>query len=536
MFIKIWFCNLSIRNKLSAIILLISMILISLISTSLIINEWVNLKRNLSADLMTLADIIAANGSIGIVFGDIQASQDILASLEAKPNVIQARFFDKEGDLFTEYLNPHHSNSKIHNNPIEQHTIHELFSTAEHQPPDSQENPDLAFFHDDHVDVFKKIILKGEVIGTVYLQADLLEMEQRLAHYTYMISMIALVSLLLALILAYYLQRIITQPILHLMGTMDTVTTQNNYTLRAQSKNHDELGRLIVGFNKMLATIQERNQEIQTLNTQLKEENQRMSAELEITQRLQRMVLPKTWELEQLDDLDIACFMQPADEVGGDYYDVLNHQGHIKIGIGDVTGHGLESGVVMLMVQMAVRTLLLNQVYDPVIFLGVLNQALYYNVQRMECDKNLTLAFLDYQNGKICICGQHEEVLKISINGEVERIDTTDIGFMVGLTEDIRPFIGQTTIYLEPGEGVVLYTDGLTEAHNSSNNMFGIERLCESISRHWHKANARQIKVDILADFHAFIDGQKLVDDVTLLVVRRQLFKHFLPPLIPLKS
>ena len=55
-------------------------------------------------------------------------------------------------------------------------------------------------------------------------------------------------------------------------------------------------------------------------------------------------------------DLDIAGFMKPADEVGGDYYDVLQSNGRVVFGIGDVTGHGLESSMLMLMVQMAVRT------------------------------------------------------------------------------------------------------------------------------------------------------------------------------------
>jgi methyl-accepting chemotaxis protein len=90
------------------------------------------------------------------------------------------------------------------------------------------------------------------------------------------------------------------------------------------------------------------NAAITTLNTQLQAENLRMGAELEVTRKLQHMLLPTTEELHQIADLDIACYMEPADEVGGDYYDVLQHNGQIKIGIGDVTGHGLESGVLMV--------------------------------------------------------------------------------------------------------------------------------------------------------------------------------------------
>jgi prepilin-type processing-associated H-X9-DG protein len=518
MSIRTWFCNLSIKNKLSAIIMLISLVLISLISGSLIANEHANLKRNLSADLMTLADIIASNGSIGLVFGDVQASQDTLASLKAKPNITQARFFDETGKLFTAYFRHNYTVSDSHKN---QTNLREFYFAYAHHESESKQMTDRAFFENDHVDVFKSIILKGENIGTVYIQSDLKEITQRLRHYAQVVAIISLASLLLALLLAHYLQGIITGPVLHLMNTVDAVTEQNNYALRAQKKNNDEIGRLIHGFNRMLSTIQERNQEIHALNTQLKEENQRMSAELEITQRLQKMVLPKQWELEQFDDLDIACFMEPADEVGGDYYDILYCDGHVKIGIGDVTGHGLESGVVMLMVQMAVRTLLVNKVADASLFLNVLNEALYYNVQRMECDKNLTLAFLDYRQGEVRISGQHEDVLKISCDGQIQAIDTTDLGFMVGLLNDIARFINEIHIHLEPGEGIVLYTDGLTEARNPEGEMFGLSRLCDAISRHWPKADAKHVEVGVLTDFEAFVAGEKLVDDVTLLVLRR---------------
>ncbi|WP_017718864.1 AAA family ATPase, partial [Kamptonema formosum] len=133
------------------------------------------------------------------------------------------------------------------------------------------------------------------------------------------------------------------------------------------------------------------NQEITLLNERLKAENMRMAAELEITRRLQRMILPKEEELHQIPELDIAGFMEPADEVGGDYYDVLQSHGRVKIGIGDVTGHGLESGVLMIMVQTAIRTLLENSETDPKKFLDTVNRTIYNNVTRMNSDKNLSL-------------------------------------------------------------------------------------------------------------------------------------------------
>jgi serine phosphatase RsbU (regulator of sigma subunit) len=128
---------------------------------------------------------------------------------------------------------------------------------------------------------------------------------------------------------------------------------------------------LEVRVEERTAELAEANEEISALNEQLRAENLRMGAELEITRQLQQLILPKPEELAAVAGLDIAGYMEPADEVGGDYYDVLADNGQVKIGIGDVTGHGLESGMVMLMTQMAVRTLLTSGETDPVRFLDI---------------------------------------------------------------------------------------------------------------------------------------------------------------------
>ncbi|RKZ52237.1 MAG: hypothetical protein DRR16_04470 [Candidatus Parabeggiatoa sp. nov. 3] len=281
-----------------------------------------------------------------------------------------------------------------------------------------------------------------------------------------------------------------------------------------------------IRIQELSFTLQKQNQEIVKLNECLKAENRRMSAELEVARQLQKMVLPKQQELEKIKDLDIACFMEPAEEVGGDYYDILQHTDGVKIGIGDVTGHGLESGVLMLMVQMAVRTLLTNEVSDPQTFLNLLNHAIYDNLQRIESDKNLTLSLLDYQpskqevGGKVHLTGQHEEVLVVRQDGQIEHIDTFDLGFSVGVVDDIADFVSHKEISLQPGDGLVLYTDGITEARNLDKKMYGLERLCEVISRNWHRA-AKEIQQIIIADVLQHIDTQKVYDDITLLVLKQ---------------
>ncbi|RKZ85522.1 MAG: hypothetical protein DRR19_16265, partial [Candidatus Parabeggiatoa sp. nov. 1] len=115
-------------------------------------------------------------------------------------------------------------------------------------------------------------------------------------------------------------------------------------------KNQSEQITHYVAIKEDITERKRAEQEITRLNERLKGENMRMKAELDVTRQLQQILLPKQEEFNKIKGLEIAGFMAPADKVGGDYYDVLQHNGRIKIGIGDVTGHGLESGVLAIMV------------------------------------------------------------------------------------------------------------------------------------------------------------------------------------------
>lgn len=255
------------------------------------------------------------------------------------------------------------------------------------------------------------------------------------------------------------------------------------------------------------------------LHDQLKQENVRMSSELEITQRLQQMMLPGDDDMRKIAGLDISVSMKPAAEVGGDYYDVVCKDAGVVFGIGDVTGHGLESGVMAIMVQTAVRTLLASGQYQSRKFFEVLNRVIYDNVGRMGCDRNLTLSLLHYEDKMVTISGQHEEVLVLRGNGELERYDTLNLGFPLGLEEDISAFIGEETVPLRSGDVMVAYTDGITEAMNCAKVPFGVERLCEAVkARQGQSADA--IREAVLGSLRDYIGGQDLLDDASLLVIK----------------
>jgi len=332
---------------------------------------------------------------------------------------------------------------------------------------------------------------------------------------------------------------ILCVPLINQGKLVSIVYLENNLTTGAFTANRVEMIKLLSGqaaialenaylYQNLEKKVQERtaelaiaNQEIGVLNEKLKAENLRLSSELDVAKKLQQMVLPKAEELEDIIGLEIAGYMEPADEVGGDYYDVLKQGERLKIGIGDVTGHGLESGVLMLMAQTAIRTLQKVNETDPVRFLDLLNQTLYDNLQRMNSDKNMTLAILDYHEGRVQLSGQHEEAIVVRSNGEIELIDTIDLGFPIGLDDQIAAFISQQDIHLNAEDVMVLYTDGITEAANGGKDQYGLERLCNVVIQH-RQQSAYEIRERVIEDVRGFIGDYKVFDDITLVVLKQR--------------
>jgi phosphoserine phosphatase RsbU/P len=366
-------------------------------------------------------------------------------------------------------------------------------------------------------------------------QTKISEARNRILVYQLLAILASLTIITFAVLAA---SKRITSGISALAGAARRIQAKD-YSVRVAVASRDEVGEAGDAFNRMAeeisyhtenleqlvkkrtTEIENAKEEISLLNAQLRSENQRLGTELAVAERIQMMVLPLAAELASSKDLEIAAYMSAADEVGGDYYDVLESGGRFKIGIGDVTGHGLESGVLMLMVQSVARALQEAGTTDPIKFLVDLNSALFKNIVRTRIDKHLTLAFLDYDGKDMLISGQHEEVIIVRANGSLERIETMDLGIPIGLDSDISPFVSTRRIPLEKDDIIVLHTDGVTEAENATGELFGIDRLCEEAVR-LHRQSADRIAAGIIDTLMAYIGPHKIHDDITLLVLRHR--------------
>lgn len=390
--------------------------------------------------------------------------------------------------------------------------------------------------------VRKDAMSLGIVVPEREIYASLFAAQSKISDATNRIIIYQILAILLSLIIVTLavlaVSKRITGGVSALASAARRIQTQD-YSVRVPVTSRDEVGQASEAFNRMAqqisyhtenleqlveertAEIEEAKEEISVLNAQLEKENRRLGTELAVAERIQMMVLPLASELASSKDLEIAAFMSAADEVGGDYYDVLEANGRFKIGIGDVTGHGLESGVLMLMVQSVARALHEAGTTDPVKFLVDLNSALFKNIIRTRIDKHLTLAFLDYDGHDMLISGQHEEVIVVRANGALERIETMDLGLPIGLESDISPFVGTRKISLAKDDIIVLHTDGVTEAENVSGELFGIDRLCDEAVK-LHRQSADRIAAGIIAKLMDYIGPHKVHDDITLLVLRHR--------------
>lgn len=258
----------------------------------------------------------------------------------------------------------------------------------------------------------------------------------------------------------------------------------------------------------------------------LENENIRMGLELEVAQRIQKLLLPKGNELSQIHYLEISARMDPATEIGGDFYEVLpQNDQSVVLAIGDVTDHGLQSGLVMLMVQSTLRTILDRDGKEKISLTRAMNRIntiMFRNIRnRMLDHRNLTLCLAHLTEKKVTLCGQHENLLKYNAQSEeVEVISTDDLGIYVGLIEDIEPHVEERKIDFLENDILLFYTDGLTEAENQNGEFFDEGRLVALLKK-YSSMEVNDMVDAIYDEVYRFIGNRAILDDITLMIIKR---------------
>ncbi|HTW24400.1 MAG TPA: response regulator [Candidatus Baltobacteraceae bacterium] len=237
----------SIRQKLTVIVLVTCGAAIFVACLMLAAYDVMAFRRQIAVDLSSTAGMIGSNSTAALSFGDAHAARDTLSSLAAQTHIVSAAVYGTDGSLFAEYTRP----------------------GADSQLIPRRAGPDGIVFSRHDVVVRLPIRLNGDRVGTIYVRSDLGQLYARAKDFLEIVNVVFLICLVTAYFLANRLQRLISGPIVSLARTAARVSTQNDYSLRAQKSGSDEIGSLVDRFNDMLAQIQQRDTALQAAHDQL---------------------------------------------------------------------------------------------------------------------------------------------------------------------------------------------------------------------------------------------------------------------------
>ena len=293
-----------------------------------------------------------------------------------------------------------------------------------------------------------------------------------------------------------------------------------SYNLRLQLSSSLNGVLLLKGYKEHSQKLADANARIHEFNKQLEDENLRIKTEMEVARSIQTALLPH--DVRHIHpDFEISSLMIPTEEVGGDYFDIaLDEQKNLWIGIGDVSGHGLKAGMIMMIAQSAHTTVMANFNVTPRDVIIAMNRALFRNVtNRMKQNQYMTCAILKYlEQGRFQYAGMHPYFL---VYRQKQQICEEVI--LNGIWLNINPDIDDITLNFEfkmdIGDVLVLYTDGITEVSDKNGELLDINGLKEIIPYHGEK-NIDEMLQAIKDDVLAFSTGANK-DDMSLVLIRR---------------
>ena len=252
----------SIAGEVQRIVVLSTAIALALVFIAFAVNLLLHERRMVRQELMTLADVTATNSQAVLAFQDNRGAAETLRALRVKPNIISARIFDRQGQIFARYDRA----------PATEPAELSRMGAGLELP---WKNPFAQ-----SLSLNRPIVLEGETIGAISIQADLGDMWRDLATNFAVLALATLLSFATALALISGVQRQITEPIRHLVDATRNIAETGEYSLRVMRHGEDELGVLVNGFNQMLEQIEDRDQQLARHRTHLEEEVEARTAEL----------------------------------------------------------------------------------------------------------------------------------------------------------------------------------------------------------------------------------------------------------------
>jgi sigma-B regulation protein RsbU (phosphoserine phosphatase) len=245
------------------------------------------------------------------------------------------------------------------------------------------------------------------------------------------------------------------------------------------------------------------------------EERRLLEADLELSQKVQKALLPQ--HTPNIPGFELAVFSRPAQIVGGDYFDFFQFaDGSHGLAIADVAGHGMSASLLVASVQTALRTLV-PTTNSPAEVLGHFNRFFYHNIH-FTTFVTLFLARFDLARRTLTYsnAGHNPPLLyRRRANGSNSIAWLEPTGAAIGLVEEFH--VTTETITLGQGDILLWYTDGVTEATNAEEEQFGRERLATLVQRQ-AGLPAKALVQALRQELQGFTNGQPLADDTTIII------------------
>ncbi len=336
-------------------------------------------------------------------------------------------------------------------------------------------------------------------------EAEQETIRNRTSQYILFSGMILLAAVGLSLLLALWSARSITRPVMQLTRAARKLA-QGNFQTRIDLQSRDEMQELGTIFNNIGPKL---------------EEHKRMSQAMEVAKKAQNYLLPRY--APKTEGFDIYGTSIYSDETGGDYYDFIEVErpgsNRLAITVGDVSGHGLGAAFLMASARGIIRAHAIQYRMDLQDLLRTLNSQL---VRDSRDDQFLTLfyAVLDPESHTLTwISAGHEPALLYRArSGSIEDIPSS--GMPLGISAH-AVHDRQQSLVLDPGDILLVGTDGIREARNASREMFGRERVQAILAQNAEKTT-QEICQGIVDSLRSFCSGCRQEDDITLVAIKYQ--------------
>ena len=296
-------------------------------------------------------------------------------------------------------------------------------------------------------------------------------------------------------------------------GVVLSTADATNSASTALTRELDSLAMTALAFQKMSDRVQNQNQ---SLREALATKNAfiALQRELDIAARVQLSLLPRTMPLSET--VEMTGIMRPAKEVGGDFYDFFHlDQNHIGVVVADVSGKGVPAGLFMVMARTMIRTTARQFVEEPGRVLAIVNDFLEQN-NAEELFVTVFYGVLDDRTGRFVFAnGGHNPPILVG-SDDASPLETTG-GVALGMFDGLD--YADSHVDMEPGARLVLFSDGVTEAFNNSDEAFGDERLRVTARTLPNRQGPEQDVRDIVTAVDEFTGEAPQFDDITCVVL-----------------